>query len=526
MAGRSDEAVARALGEVLRDHGWAAAGSARRLRGSLNDVLGAEADDHRAAVDAVVLAVEEGIVTDLLEVGREGLEDARPALTARLEEWGLAQAPAVWAVGTWAAHLPAVTIQPPETRPGTSEPSTLPPTATAAGHGVGVTLAPQGHPQRSTVLPPTGSVRPAPTQAPAGAPTPQPTRRRPSGRSLAVAGAVLVLMAGGVATAVALTGGDKRVPEQEVTTEADDREAGAEQVATEPVTSEPGVVVATAEARAPGVDRPLAMAGRRGGVRIARLGEVDSVVVDGEERVAPEGGRLIAFRLAKWGCGSAPCRSWNRLGLKVAVDGDPQPLPKAGSADTFVVAVPAAAQDVDLLLRSDGLVQTLSLTDARPGRDNIAVLGRENRVDSVAARFTMTERTSTPFNYDGVERVSVPRDVTVSRAELTWFAGGTHPGSPRNAFLKVRSHYTIPIGSYAGIEYAFEPREMVFVSADGKTYRARDLDDGAGVNAVFEVPASLRGGRLVLGGDSYPVVTGTTPFTRTLTRKAVPLRFG
>jgi hypothetical protein len=144
----------------------------------------------------------------------------------------------------------------------------------------------------------------------------------------------------------------------------------------------------------------------------------------------------------------------------------------------------------------------------------------------VGARFTMTERTSTPFNYDGVDRVSVPRDVTVSRAELIWFDDDARPSSPRRAFLKVRSHYTIPIGSYAGTEYAFEAREMVFVAADGTTYEARDLDDGAGVDAVFEVPAGLKGGRLVLGGDSYPAASGSIQFTRTLSRKSVPLRFG
>ncbi|TGN62650.1 hypothetical protein EXE59_00775 [Nocardioides eburneiflavus] len=126
MAGRSDEAVARALGEVLRDHGWDVAASARRLRGSLNDVLGAEADEHRAAVDAVVLAVEEGVVTDLLDAGRENLDDVLPDLTTRLAEWGLAPAPAAWAVRTWATHLPAATIKPPATMPPAPEPATMP----------------------------------------------------------------------------------------------------------------------------------------------------------------------------------------------------------------------------------------------------------------------------------------------------------------------------------------------------------------------------------------------------------------
>jgi hypothetical protein len=529
VAGRSDEAVARALGEVLRDHGWDVAASARRLRGSLNDVLGAEADEHRAAVDAVVLAVEEGIVPDLLEAGRENLDDVLPELTARLAEWGLAPAPAAWAVRTWATHLPAATIKPPATLPPAPEPTALPPVAAtpeptalppaAPPPEVGVTMAPPGPAKDATVLPPLETPDPVrPTR---------PARRRPSGRALAVGGAVLVLMAGGVATAMALTGDkeegrpDKGAAgsQNAASDETDDAEPA-------PAPAAPGLVLAAPDVEAPSVDKVLAMAGRTGGVRVARLGDVDTVVVDDVERSAPEGGRLVAFRLAKWACGSQSCRPWDKLGLKVSVDGERQALPAAGSSDTFVVAVPADARDVDLVMRGDGLTQTLSLLDARPGRGNIAVLARSGRVDRVGARFTMTERTSTPFNYDGVDRTSVPRDVTVTRAELTWFDDGARPSSPRRAFLKVRSHYTIPLGSYAGTEYAFEAREMVFVAADGTRYEARDLDEGAGVDAVFEVPAGLRGGRLVLGGDSYPAVSGTTPFTRTLTRKSVPLRFG
>lgn len=526
MAGRSDEAVARALGEVLRDHGWDVAASARRLRGSLNDVLGAEADEHRAAVDAVVLAVDEGVVTDLLEAGRENLDDVLPDLTTRLAEWGLAPAPAAWAVRTWATHLPAATIKPPATMPPAPEPTALPPAATPAD--AGVTMAPPVPAKDATVLPPleaSGPVRPT-----------RPARRRPSGRALAVAGAVLVLMAGGVATAVALTGGEKdREPpkgagasETGASGETDEPEPEPEPAPEpEPEPADPGLVLAAPDVEAPGVEKLLAMAGRTGGVRVARLGDVDTVVADDVERSAPEGGRLVAFRLAKWACGSEKCRPWDELGLKVSVDGVRQALPAAASGNTFVVAVPADARDVDLVMRADGLTQTLSLLDAKPGRGNIAVLARSGRVDRVGERFTLTERTSTPFNYDGVDRVSVPRDVTVSRAELTWFYDDARPSSPRKAFLKVRSSYTIPLGSYAGLENAFEAREMVFVAGDGTTYEARDLDESdGGVDAVFEVPAGLKGGRLVLGGGSYPVVSGSTQFTRTLTRKSIPLRFG
>ena len=208
------------------------------------------------------------------------------------------------------------------------------------------------------------------------------------------------------------------------------------------------------------------------------------------------------------------------------VDGKRRALPASGGVDTFVVAVPADTDDVDLVLRSDALTQTLSLLDAEPGPDNIAVLARSSRVDQLDARFALTERTSIPFSYDGVERSTVLRNVTVSRAELTWFAGKARPSSPGRAFLKVRLHYTIPYGSYAGREYAFEPREMSFVGPDGTPYPARDLDEGEGIDAVFEVPADLKGGELVLGGESYAAQSEAGPFTRTLTRRSIRLRFG
>jgi hypothetical protein len=501
--------VAAALSVVLRDHGWAVSSNARRLRASLSDLLGAEADEHRAAVDAIVLAVEEGIVADLHVAGREGLEDALPALSSRLADWGLAAGPAAWAVRTWAQHLPVSTVQPPATRPGASEPTTLPPIETAPG--AGATSAPPVA-SSPTMLPSAVATGPA---RQAGKP-----RRRPSARALAVAGAVVVLMAGGVAAAVAL-GGDDTEKSSEAETEAS--EPRSDDLA--PAAAEPGVVLAAPDVRVPALTTRAAMAGRTGGVRIARLGEVDSIGTGEDERTAPEGGSLVAFRLGAWSCDSSSCRDWKSLGLKVDIDGTRRALPDTAAADTFVVAVPGGTRSVDLVMRGDGRTQTISLLDGKPGRHNIAVLARDRRVDRVGARFRMSERTSTPFNYDGVERYSVPRDVTVSRAELTWFADGAHPSSPDRAFLKVRTHYTVPLGSYVGSEFAFEPREMVFIAGDGTRFEARDLDDGDGVNAVFEVPASLKGGRLVLGGRSYPAVSGSTTFTRTLSRRSVPLRF-
>jgi hypothetical protein len=338
---------------------------------------------------------------------------------------------------------------------------------------------------------------------------------------MAVAGTVLVLMAGGVAAAVAMNRVDTDPPTGQSDGTVPDGAASAA-----PAAADPGSVLAAPDTQVPAVENRLAMAGRTGGVQISRLGEVDSVGSGDAERSAPEGGRLIAFRLGRWPCGSGSCRTWDELALQVDVDGERRPLPTSGDVDTFVVAVPGDAEDVDLVLRSDGLTQSLSLVDQRPGRDNIAVLARSGRVDRVGAHFTLTERTSTAFDYGDVVTDTVPRAVRVSNAELMWFAGKARPSSPERAFLKVRVDYTIPYGAGAGDRYAFELREMSFVGADGTTYRARDLDDGPGIDAVFEVPAGLKAGRLVLGGGSYVAQSEDGPFTRTLAERTVRLRFG
>ena len=158
MAAKSEEAVAVALSIVLRDHGWAVASSARRLRGGLSDVLGADTDEHRGVLDALVLAVEEGIVDELHDAGRDGVGTVLPDLVARLSEWGLTGERATWAVLTWAEMLPEATLPPPDltaeppgTRPEALAPTTLPPLVTAPAPTPegpsGVTLAPVSQPR-------------------------------------------------------------------------------------------------------------------------------------------------------------------------------------------------------------------------------------------------------------------------------------------------------------------------------------------------------------------------------------------
>ena len=88
----------------------------------------------------------------------------------------------------------------------------------------------------------------------------------------------------------------------------------------------------------------------------------------------------------------------------------------------------------------------------------------------------------------------------------------------------MRAEYTIPFGLSAGESYAFDLREISFVARDGTSFEARDIDEGPGINAVFEVPADLRGGTFRMGG-SYATSSNGLPFTRTVVTRTIPIQF-
>lgn len=517
MAGKSEEVAAAALTTVLRDHGWDAASNAKRLRGGLSDVLGAETDEHRGLVDALVLAVEEGVVHDLREVGREGVGTVLPGLVSRLAEWGLTGERATWAVLTWAALLPDATLpppvmtaEPPDTRPEPLAPTTLPPMVTAPAPipamAPGVTIAPVSPIRRENGR----------GGAPAG------RRSRRTAVLVAVAAAV-VLSAGGVAAAMNWSGEE---PEPDRPPAGSGSTGASETPDEPPAQAKAGTVIAAATTTVPTAEEGLAMGAAAGGVRIARLGEVETVGSGADELSAPEGGRLLAFKLTNGPCERETCRPWSQLGLRVAVGDDVRRLPAASGADTFVVAVPADVTDVELVLKADKLTQSLSLMTGEPGPGNVEVLARTGRVDRIGDRFTMTERTSEDLDYGSIVTDTVPRDVRVIRAELSFFTQHGRPSSPTMAFLRLRAEYTIPYGSSTG-PFAFDLQEVRFVARDGVTYQARDIDEGPGLNAVFEVPADLRGGTFVLGGGTYSAIAGDgSTITRTLAERKVKVSFG
>lgn len=531
----SDDRVLAALAEVVADHGWPAEPDARRLRAALSDLLGVHADEHRRDLEALVVSVEEGIAGEVRRAGREGADALAPDMADRLSVWGLAPERAHWVVQAWVRMLPEITqppaqpvntAQPVETAqpadtaepPDTKRPvgpTTLPPSSTSeTGGAAGQPVRPleptelpdsRPGPADVTMLPPDGSPEAA-SAASSG---------RTGRRTVAVLAATVLLAGGGVAAALSMTDDESAPPEAGKIT---DSEAGTPAAGTE--------LVAAPESEIAAAGGRFAMASKAGGVQLTGLGEVEEIPVGEETLAEPEGGRLLGFRLGDWPCDADKCQSWDKLGLKVAVGDDVRRLPVDAQSDTFVVAVPAGVENVDLLMRANGLTQSLSLVDGEPDPGNIQVLARENRSVKIDEQFTLTEKTSRAFDYGGgVVTDTVPRKVNVSRAELVYFTEHGNPGDPAMAYLKVRAEYSIPLGSFAGESYAFDVRELMFTADDGERFKAKDLDKGEGINAVFEVPADLRGGTLRLGGVTYPASSGGTSYDVTLSAHNVKISF-
>ncbi len=100
---------------------------------------------------------------------------------------------------------------------------------------------------------------------------------------------------------------------------------------------------------------------------------------------APEGGQLRAFHLSSWTCDAVNCKDWSKLDLRVVVDGDSRRLPD--TQGSYVVAIPAGAASVDLVMKTDDVRQSLSLLTGAPGPDNIAVLARQDRFVEIGESF-------------------------------------------------------------------------------------------------------------------------------------------
>jgi hypothetical protein len=273
------------------------------------------------------------------------------------------------------------------------------------------------------------------------------------------------------------------------------------------------------------LDDPVGIGSLRAGVAVLALDEVDQVRTVAGRRRAPEGSSLVAFRLGDWTCEAEPCAPWRSLHPQVVVDGEGRDFPDTG--DTFVLVVPPGSDTVDLVVDEDGFRQSISLTDGRPGADNIALLaerGTERRVP-LNQTFPVTEHTSVALDDGAGGRADTfTREVGVEYAQLRFFLHGEVPSAPDKAFLVVNAYY-----SYAGQSgrFVLGPGEATFIDADGNRYDARDLDPAPDKGLLgFEVPATVRSGVLEIGGSTDKVSTTGVPYVSTLAGRQVPISLG
>ena len=352
-----------------------------------------------------------------------------------------------------------------------------------------------------------------------------PVERKPS-RTVWIAAAVAaVVLVGAVITGVVLAGDDSDpVTGAGVDPSADTSSASTTDVpeAAPPPASGSELVAVPELAADPSVGT-IAMASRTSGVRVDHLADVDEFGTGADARSAPEGGRLVAFHLTGWSCDVDQCQNWSSLNLRVVVDGDSRRLPD--TSGSYVVAVPAGATAADLVMKADGVKQSLSLLTGQPGPGNLAVLARGNRTTKIDETFTLTETNSEAVVYpDGVRRTEAERHVSVRKARLSYFVGSLEAASAERGYLAFDVSFTFPF--IPDTRYGFTSDEIEFRGDDGKTYELVPLPEKVeGATAVFDVPADTTGGTLVIGG-THVVYPGTAQeYTATLSTKDVEVHF-
>lgn len=262
------------------------------------------------------------------------------------------------------------------------------------------------------------------------------------------------------------------------------------------------------------LENPRGMGSKTAGIAVLALGKVSSVETEHETRRAPEGSRMIAFRVGDWACEIEPCDGWSALDPKVSIDGQESSLEEGAS--TYVVVIPPGTDDVTLEIDADGFGQSLSLLDDGKGQ-NITLLAKQGQLEPVLIqqRFRLAERTSTPLTGpDGLPTDTFYRSVSVGTAQRHYFLADLVPSAPQNAFLVVTAAYTYD-GQTQSV--AFDPAEIAFVLPGGRSIPARDLDPAPDVVTIgFEIPASAKGGNLTFGGEFARRSTTNVEYTAAL----------
>lgn len=285
----------------------------------------------------------------------------------------------------------------------------------------------------------------------------------------------------------------------------------------------PGTLQALPKATPSPLDAPLAIGSKTAGVAVVAVSEPDSVDTKDGRRRAPDGGSLVVFKLADWGCENTPCKPWTSLKPKIQAGGTVKDLP--GSGDTFVLAIAAGTSSLRLVVDDAGYHQSVSLLDEDPGSKNIALLAQKDATRKLAVNkgVRLTETTDIQFREANGGLVNqFVRDARVDYAQRHFFYGDQRPSSPGKAFLVVSASYAYPGKTQ---RYAFAPTEITFLDGDGESYQATASQAAGTSLLVFEIPGSVSSGSLVFGGSTAKTASNGVPYTSTVTGAKISLKF-
>jgi hypothetical protein len=263
-----------------------------------------------------------------------------------------------------------------------------------------------------------------------------------------------------------------------------------------------------------GEDFPVSVQGGMGssGILVGLEGAayVPRYGVGATVRVAPPGSRLLAFGVSLTGTGVGPGTAQADATVGLQIDSGPvRELPGLSAADYAPVKYYAAvvsqhARSVVLVFDGAGFRQTLSLPDAAPGRDNIALYDKAISSDYADVISSVDAQVSA----DGITRTSLVQ-VHEGNSALEYFTPfGVTPSARDRAFLHLDLCYTADLSSDAASCDGFAATDLV-LSVDGRQIRARDIAPGPQEYPVFEVPVTFTDATLTVRGTTAAGVTVT-----------------
>ncbi|MCW2494786.1 hypothetical protein [Jatrophihabitans sp.] len=245
-------------------------------------------------------------------------------------------------------------------------------------------------------------------------------------------------------------------------------------------------------------------------ITLISSGPVTDYGVGTQERSAPPGQQLFAFRLA-FGSGEHFEAAPATLTLGVSVNGAaPHQLPLAAITNTgshlFVTALPGSASTATLVLHDGGITQRLDLRTGEPGSGNIDFLRHSTRLQLAPATATTQAQvkatkpvtTRLTIHLSGTETYFfVPIQDQLGRPVAPPTLG--HPPSPHDVYLELSLCYMAPKALAVDACVTFGGAGVTVTPTGGTPVHLAKL--GRDEGELYDVPASMTRGTITFSGS-------------------------